>query len=157
MKAYPDYVEESELEREALGWCALRLDGWRLLKEVEGQDTGDFSPYVDLIVKERRLHQDDRLNHLAFFALQRYLGKFGGEDRTPYSDEHIAYRFLFLHLYRQPVPRGFESQDFPPRWNEDFAPRAEEIAAKIRGTFSRKGAGPESAYDLQRTNQGEDD
>ena len=35
MKAYPDYVEESELEREALGWCALRLDGWRLLKEVE--------------------------------------------------------------------------------------------------------------------------
>ena len=146
MSDYPDYLEETEREREALMWCALRLDGWRLLEEVEGQDTGDFSPYVDPIVKERRLHEDDRLNHIAFFALQRYLGKFGGEDRTPYSDEHIAYRFLFLHLYRQPVPRGFESEEFTSRWEEEFAPRAEEIAAEVRRTYARIGSGPDSYY-----------
>lgn len=144
------FIDESDQEREALMWCALRLDGWRLLVEIEGKDTGNCSPYVDPIVNERRLHEDDRLNHLAFFALQRYLGKFGGEYRTPYSDEQIAYRFLFLHLYRQPVPRGFESRNFPPRWEEEFAPRAEEIAAEIRRTFTRIGAGPDSYYELQK-------
>jgi hypothetical protein len=149
MKAKEQFFEESDREREALMWCALRVDGWRLLMEIEGRDTGDFSRFVDPVVKERQLHEDDRLNHLAFFALQRYLGKWGGEDRTPYSDEQIAYRFLFLHLYRQPVPRGFESQDFPPRWEDDYAPRAEEIAAEIRRTFTRKGSGPDSYYDLQ--------
>jgi len=151
------FHEESDREHQALMWCALRLAGWRLLVEIEGRDTGDFSPYVDPIVEKRRLHEDDRLNHLAFFALQRYLGKFGGEDRTPYSDEQIAYRFLFLHLYRQPVPRGFESEDFPPRWEEDFAPQAEEIAAEIRQTFTRIGAGPDSYYELQRQEDCEDE
>lgn len=151
------FIDESDREREALMWCALRLDGWRLLVEIEGKDTGNCSPYVDPIVKERRLHEDDRLNHLAFFALQRYLGKFGGEDRTPYSDEQIAYRFLFLHLYRQPVPRGFESRNFPPRWEEDFAPRAEEIAAEIRRTFTRIGAGPDSYYELQRRDRDDEE
>ena len=49
-KKQEEFHKESELEREALMWCALRLDGWLFLKEAEGQDTGDFSPYVDPIV-----------------------------------------------------------------------------------------------------------
>ena len=136
----------NDLERSVLDTCALRLDGWRLMDDIAREqriDSGNFTPFVTPVVEERVFHEDERLNFLAFFALQRSLGKWEGVYDGPDSDSHIAFRLLFLHLYRQPVPRGYEYADYARRWEVDFAPRAEQFAATIRQTFTRRSHPPQ--------------
>ena len=55
-------------------------------------------------MKSLTLHVKQEDNLAAFFALQRFLHKWGGEHLTKYADEHIAYDFLFLHLYTHYFP-----------------------------------------------------
>jgi hypothetical protein len=138
------FLCESEEETNVLMCCALRVDGYRLLEEMAASGTQDFSEFTDPIVKTRELHADDRGNFLAMFALQRSFGKSGAENLTPYSDEHLTYRLLFLHLYRLPTPKGFEHHEVARRWERDCVPRLEQLAAAVRKTMTRIGSGPRS-------------
>jgi len=140
-----------DLEREVLDICALRVDGYRLMEDIirERRDPSlGFPEFVAPLVKTRVFHEDDKLNFLVFFGLQRSLGKWEGVYDGPDSDRHIAFRLLFLHLYRMPVPRGYELDDYPRRWEAHFAHRAEEVAALIRRTFTRLEQTPKDWEDV---------
>ena len=129
---------------EAMLVCALRFDGYRYLEVVhrELSKETDFSPLVGPLVDTLSFHTDPNDNFAAFFALQRFLHKWGGEHLTKYSREHMAYDRLFLMLYRQPVPKDFVDQEYDLRWEREFASRAEAVAAYVRNSFRRIGRGP---------------
>jgi len=94
-------------------------------------------PIIDSLV----LHKDENANFAAFFALQRGLHKWGGEYLTKYSKEHIAYDFLFLHLYRLTPPLEFTDSRHSLEWEQRFADQSETIAAFVRNSFRRVGRG----------------
>ena len=131
---------------QALTTCALRFDGYAyvdaMARAQSDQPAIDLSHLVDSVVGSLRLHDNLNDNFAAFFGLQRYLHKWGGEHLTKYSDEHIAYDFLFLDLYRQ-TPVAYRHEEYCRAWDVRYAPRAEEIAAYVRKSFRRIGDGPE--------------
>lgn len=132
---------------EALSTCALRFDGYAYVATVarSGSSEGaiDLSHVVGVVVESLRLHDNLNDNFAAFFGLQRYLHKWGGEHLTKYSAEHIAYDFLFLHLYHQEPDERFRMEQYCREWEQRFAARDEEIAAYVRKSFRRIGSGPE--------------
>ena len=135
---------DREFEEESiLMACALRFDGYAY-HELRNRGDGrwDFMLVTDRLVATREFPSDDLECFAAYFALQRYLGKWGGEYCTPHSDEHIVYRLLFLHLYRTEIPVAFRMRGYYESWEEEYKPRREELAARIRRTFRRKGRGP---------------
>jgi len=77
----------------------------------------------------------------AFFGLQSFLHKWGGEFHTKYADEQIAYDFLFLHLYQRDAAEEFRQPDYYARWEREFKGRQEEIASYVRNSFCRRGRG----------------
>src|SRR6188768_2125727 len=103
MMIFPSRVIESQTA------CALRFNGYEYEKFTCNADpTGaEFAKLIDPVVKTLQLHSNQNDNHAAFFGLQRHLNKWGGEYLTNYSDEHIAYDFLFLHLYKAEVDERF--------------------------------------------------
>lgn len=131
---------------DAMSTCALRFDGYKLEDDLslgEEDSTGaGLSKLIEPIVRTLSLHADDNLNFAAFFGLQRYLHKWGGEYCTKYSDEHIAYDFLFLHLYGREVPQHYRVAEYCDKWQREFADCKEEIAGFVRNSFRRKGRGP---------------
>jgi hypothetical protein len=72
------------------------------------------------------------------------LYKWGGEDLTKYAEEHIAYDFLFLHLYSIEPPKIFQDPDYCLAWQRQYQPQAEKIAAVVRRSFRRVGVGKKS-------------
>jgi len=143
MLHFPDFISR------AMSTCALRFDGYKY-EDVAGIAepgiTGaSLRRLIDPIVQTRILHADDDMNFAAFFGLQRYLHKWGGEYLTKYADEHIAYDFLFLHLYARDVPETFRFADYCDAWQRDFAWRKEEIAGFVRNSLRRKGSGAKIA------------
>lgn len=82
------------------------------------------------------------MNFMAFFGLQRYLHKWGGEYLSKYANEHIAYDFLFLSLDRQTPPIEFSAAQYCRQWEEQYLAEAERIAGQIRQSFRRIGKGP---------------
>ena len=121
--------------------CALRFQGYEYLKAT-GED---FSALIDPVVKERILYEDQNQNFAAFFGLQRFLYKWGGEHNTKYSDEHIAFDFLFLHLYRQEPEQRFCDPSYAGQWQHTHVPWAESIAGYVRQSMRRIGSGPKLA------------
>jgi len=100
------------LVTDAMNLCALRFDGYAFLESLQNTGTPvEFSDLLEPVVKSLILHPDQNRNFAAFFALQRFLFKWGGEHLTAYSSEHIAYDFLFLHLYRLSPRRPFTIQN----------------------------------------------
>ncbi|MBF2073005.1 MAG: hypothetical protein IGS50_04475 [Synechococcales cyanobacterium C42_A2020_086] len=93
----------------------------------------------------RTLHSSNNDNFAALFGLQRFLHKWGGEYLTKYSKEHIAYDFLFLHLYSCEPPEPFRHNEYCLQWQENFLPKVENIAATVRKSFRRIGSGKEIA------------
>jgi hypothetical protein len=135
MRYFPSDISD------AMSICALRFDGYKY-EEVAGLSAPDstgagLGRLIEQIVKERTLYADDNRNFAAFFGLQRYLHKWGGEALTKSSDEHIAYDFLFLHLYQSDVPDDFRVAEYCIQWQREFAERAEETAAFVRRSFQR--------------------
>lgn len=124
--------------------CALRFLGWEYEIAVFG-DTGScgggLSQLLGPIVQSLVLHTDQNANFAVFFALQRYLHKWGGERLTKYSDEHLAYDFLFLHLYRTEPPAEFTHLEYTNRWQRECVEKAETYAAFVRKSFRRIGRG----------------
>lgn len=120
----------------ALTVCALRFDGYAYEGSVRGdRETwtgGILGELVEPIVETLTLHPVQEANLAAFFGLQRYLCKWGGERLGPESPEHVAYGFLFLHLYRAEIPTEFMMRDYVERWDRDYRDRVEPIASMVR-------------------------
>ena len=134
---------------EAQTICALRFQGYGYEKFVGASSSGETSEglarFTAPVVNSLTLHSSNSDNFAAFFGLQRYLHKWGGEYLTKYSEAHIAYDFLFLHLYSHEPPEPFRHNEYCRRWQDDFLPRAESIAALVRESFRRIGNGKKTA------------
>ncbi len=115
--------------------CSLRFDGYRWLEERGGETQGGFSRYVDPVVQTLRLYAEEEANFAVCFALQRHLCKWGGETLPPEHREHAAWRYLFLHLYRQPVPACYRLDEYVNRWERERVHVAEEHAAQVRAAL----------------------
>ncbi len=116
----------------AMVTCSLRFNGYKWLEARHPGRTTTFAPFVDPIVKTLRLHTDEEANFAACFALQRFLCKWGGEMLAPDSREHVAWRYLFLHLYARKTPSEFCDPAKQNEWERDHAPQAEAHAAVVR-------------------------
>jgi hypothetical protein len=139
MKAHPEHVTEATIA------CALRFRGSEYVEANHGQLQGmagkGFPTLIQPVVEALSLHVRPEDNFAAFFGLQRFLFKWGGEYLTMYAEEHIAFDFLFLHLYRLDPPPEFSNDEFVAQWDRDFKDKAEQAAAVIRNSFRRKGRG----------------
>ncbi|NLG28990.1 MAG: hypothetical protein GX557_13845 [Chloroflexi bacterium] len=140
MLHYPDDI------RDIMSTCALRFDGYRYESTsplCQGYATlGGLSRLFAPVVEALTLYADDNLNFAAFFGLQRYLCKWGGEYLTEYSDEHFAFDFLFLHLYHLDVPDAFRNLEYCAEWQMQSHDQIEWAAHFVRKSFRRKGRGP---------------
>ena len=131
-------------EDDFLMCAALRFDGWKYWQQrcrTYQTDSGNLSVLTVKLTETREFHAEQFDNLAAFFALQRFLSKWGGEYKTRFSDEHVAFRQLFLHTYRDEIPKEFRLTDYYSRWELDFKPIREELAAQIRRAFRPKGRG----------------
>jgi hypothetical protein len=140
--------DDQDLENDILITCALRFDGYKY-KDATGIGSSDgfLSGLMELsepVVERLELHSDPDRNHAAFFALQRFLYKWGGDYLSISSREHLAFRFLFLDLYKRDVPAEFRHQEYWERWQKRYEPRKEHYAGIIRNTFCRKGCSPDA-------------
>jgi hypothetical protein len=131
-------------ETEFLYICALRFDGYKYWQERcrnFGVKSNNLTPLTVKLVATREFFTEPFDNFAAFFALQRYLGKWGGEYLTEFSEAHIVFCQLFLHLYREEVPSEFRIEDYYAEWQRKYEPIKEQLAAQIRRNFRRKGRG----------------
>lgn len=124
-----------DLTHEVMTTCALRFDGWKFFQE-QG-DEGVFVTLTDRFVTTLQTSSNPNENHATFFALQRYLCKWGGEYLPESSREHSAFRYLFLHLYRVEIEPGFRCLEYWERWQARYAARADEYAAEARESILR--------------------
>ena len=115
---------------DAMSFCALRFDGWKYV-ERRG-DPRILSKLSMKFVETLQASSDSAENHAAFFALQRYLHKWGGEQLAEDARERKAYKFLFLHLYLAEVDPDLRDMRFWERWRDTYAEQAETFAAEIR-------------------------
>lgn len=132
--------------------CALRFLGYEYENAAgisSSVATGaGLSKLIQPVVESFLLHESDNNNFAAFFGLQRYLGKWGGDHLTKYAEEHLAFDFLFLHLYLKEPQAQFRNLEFCRVWESKHRPISESIAAVVRKSFVRIGHGPKSGYDL---------
>ena len=132
-------------EREAVGKCALRFDGYKYLEWMQANDhplaEQGFPALTEFVVNKNKFHDQQNDNFASFFALQRFLGKWGGEYNSIYSAEYIVYHHLFLHLYHIDVPEMFQMEEYHKEWERNYKPRREEIAQLVMNSFQRKGWG----------------
>ncbi|MFM2296609.1 MAG: hypothetical protein RL117_316 [Verrucomicrobiota bacterium] len=126
--------------------CALRFDGYQYLEsfnqDLPEEKRIDFDHLTDPVIEKFELHEEQNHNFAAFFALQRYLFKWGGDRLTKYSEKHMAFDFLFLALYRSDPPKEFLDQNYAEQWRTKLLPDVERHAAFVRRSFSRVGDGP---------------
>lgn len=136
MDTTPDNISEVQTV------CALRFQGYEYEETagmaVEGVTGGGLERLIEPLVETLNLHSAQDDNFAAFFGLQRYLFKWGGERLPRESKEHIAFDFLFLHLYRLEPPARFSNEEYVSRWNREFIQSAEATAAHIRNSFRRR-------------------
>lgn len=130
------------VEDDILMTCALRFDGWQYEIDMGLENNGGLQSLVEPILEGRRLHPDPNDNLAAFFGIQRYLYKWGGDRLAPHSREHVAFRLLFLDVYRYEIPEKYRKEPYWQEWEDAYRPRQEHYAAIIRETFQRKGRGP---------------
>lgn len=143
MVEFPEEVTECQIAR------ALRFDGYAY-ENRNGPDpeaTGAvLQRLAEPIIASLTLHQDQEQNFAAFFGLQRFLFKWGGEYLTKYTDEHLAFDFLFLHLYGAETPPAYVFEEYETKWVREYRPRAEAAAAIVRQSFKRRGRGPKTYW-----------
>jgi hypothetical protein len=130
------------VEDDILMNCALRFDGWQYEIDTGLYNNAGLQSLVEPILEGRRFHSDPNDNLAAFFGIQRYLYKWGGDRLAPHSREHVAFRLLFLDVYRYEIPEKYRNEPYWQEWEDAYRPRQEHYAAIIRETFQRKGRGP---------------
>ena len=148
----------TEEENHILTYCALRFNGdaYLALRNMDG-NRWQFPMVTDDIEDTMIFPEEDLECLAAFYGMQRYLGKWGGEYLSETSREHIAYRLLFLHCYRMEIPLGLRTRQWYPVWESDYLPRREECAAIIRQTLGRRIIGPEQIFPTSFTWDEDDD
>ncbi len=136
-------IVEDENVDEMLDACALRFDGYKYEDAVKHGKPAEWnlSHLTTPIIESLMLHPALNDNFAAFFILQRHLRKWGGEYLTKYDKKHIAFDFLFLSLYRCDPPPQFQNECRCKRWEEEYLPNAEVLAAVVRKGFRRVGNG----------------
>lgn len=126
--------------------CALRFAGYeyeeRVLSKIGDGSANNMPDLNRPVIDSLALYGDNLKNFTVFFALQRFLFKWGGERLTKYSPERIAFDFLFLHLYQQAIPQTFIHQGYADQWHAFTPERIESAAAFVRKSFVRQGHGP---------------
>ncbi len=126
--------------------CALRFLGYQYENgALRRGDCGGARSLAELsreLIDSLAFYQDDLKNFAVFFALQRGLGKWGGERLTKYSNEHYAFDFLFLHLYKREIPTAYQHESYMSQWNNLSAQEIENAAAFIRNSLQRRDSGP---------------
>jgi hypothetical protein len=120
---------------DAVTCCALRFDGYKLADVREAPDL--LAQLTDQYLATLRLSEDPLENLAVFFALQRFLCKWGGDYLSKTAMEHRAYRLLFLHLYRTEIDPQWRIDEYWREWQGTHAARAEEIAAEVRADLLR--------------------
>ncbi len=122
--------------------CALRFQGYEYEEAITSSRTegvgAQLQALAQPVIGRLVLHARESDNFAAFFYLQRFLFKWGGAQLDKLAAEHMAFDFLFLHLYRSDPPPEFQEDKYMTQWRRDFAPRAEEIAAYLRKSFARR-------------------
>ena len=129
MSRQPGPVTDDEVDAFLAGF-ALRFDGYACAAS-RGRDAL-LAEWSTRFVRTLQLADDPLEDHAAFFALQRYLTKWGGEALSEQSREHLAYRLLFLHLYRTPAPAAFALGDGARHLRDLDLGRLEAVAARVR-------------------------
>ena len=127
--------------------CALRFRGYdyeKLFPESE-QATNSLCAWSHAVCETLTLHAEPLNNFAAFFALQRHLGKWAGVYDTKYSSAHVAFDFLFLHLYHRETPAEYRNPEYMEEWNALPQAEIEAAAAFVRHSFRRRGDGPANA------------
>ena len=128
MPSEDSYIDHPLSESSVLTAWALRFDGYKYVDEHaypddDGMDTfkrtGDWS------------HLNDGEKLTAFFRLQRYLCKWGGEYLSQRSVTWRAFRQLFLDTADLPIPDAYRMRDWYEDWATDFAPRRDECVALV--------------------------
>jgi hypothetical protein len=129
-------LERFETEEHAIGACALRFDGYAYwetrYRDFGHKDASNPGEVSGMVVKDRCFFEDDLDNLLAFFLLQRYLGKWGGEGLSESSNEFITFILLFLHCYRLEIPDRFRAEPYYTDWQREEVAKLESLAARVR-------------------------
>ncbi len=115
--------------------CALRFDGYRWLEATRGRGANDFTPWSVPVTRTLRLHPTTEENFAAFFALQRWLFKWGGEMQAESAAGHTAFRFLFLHVHHLPTPPDFVNPEYDRQWLGIDRSMIAEHAAAVRAAL----------------------
>jgi hypothetical protein len=125
---------------DAMITCALRFDGYGYA-DRRGDDEL-LAALADRFVETLTMSEDQAENHAAFFCLQRFLFKWGGENLPPTSPEHVAFLLLFLHLYRAEVEPLLRLEEYWERWRVRYEERAERFAAEVRSAIRSREIAP---------------
>ncbi len=113
--------------------CALRFDGYGYVEATQQE-----FPELNKQIKEAlRMYEDPLKNFAVFFALQRFLCKWGGEQLTKQSSEHVAFDMLYLHLYQLETPQEYVHPGYEKEWCNISAKDREDAAEYIRKRFAQ--------------------
>lgn len=108
--------------------CALRFDGYKYAEET-GTDLGKLMKRV----QRKRVGKLTELeNHAVYFALQRYLHKWGGERLSRRSNVWRIFRELFFQVAELEVPKEFQDKLYQEQWEKKYVPRLQECIEVVR-------------------------
>lgn len=113
--------------------AALRFDGYRY-QHWTGVSLADLT---DRVEHSLEVLDDEFGNFAAFFALQRGLGKWGGEMTLPTSWAHKAFWILFFHLARRPTPAAYVFPEYQEKWERIYAPNLSSYIERFRAQWKR--------------------
>ncbi len=117
-------------EHEILTCAALRIDGYKILNETKitperVRQLIDAYGTPDAEVEATPLEKQ-----CAFFHLQRYLCKWGGEQLPFHHSNWCAYRRLFLETVAHAVPPEFADPTY--LWDEKYGPHLDYCMQTVR-------------------------
>lgn len=124
-------TETSEIqftEDDILIACALRLNGYTYA-ESQNLEIGQFYEKLE----EKGMDYLTTIEKMVtFFAMQRYLYKWGGEFLVRQSRVWRQFRELFLSVAECEAPELYRDGDYYRRWSDEYEPRIQECIHVVR-------------------------
>lgn len=119
-------------ESEVMTTCALRIDGHAYARDG-GRELRDL---VETCLRQGPAGLTDIEKMAAFFALQRFLLKWGGEQLPRTGREWRAFRELFLEVCWLEPPAEYSpspnARECTERWDKCYKPRLPEVVHFVR-------------------------